>query len=229
MGCISSKPDVCEENPHMYHVVNIDADGNSICAGNLTLTRAELTLHCPNCEPMRWPLSGLRRYGCEADVFSIEAGRHCQCAEGVYSFRCDRAHQLFLTLQMYIQNPGFQAHLRPSGGGTGLGVTAAQQQPQQQHQRGPAMPRRTAGMGNGASNGGAGGVNGLAGGVGGGGYGGATASGMPLSDLVGGPYTEPVQHQHRSLLGAVAVTHPQSLPLRSESRFKCSSKEGSSV
>lgn len=113
MGCINGKEDFNGDNPHTYRVINIDADGTSICTGDMTINRAELTLTCAGREPMHWPLNGLRRYGCEPNLFTFEAGRHCQCAEGVYAFRCRRAEQLFLTLQMYIQNPARSLHSVP--------------------------------------------------------------------------------------------------------------------
>lgn len=113
MGCVSSKDEVCDNNPHMYRVINIDANGTNICTGDMAINRAELTLYCANCEPMHWPLNGLRRYGCDASLFTFEAGRHCQSVAGVYAFRCRRAEQLYLTLQMYIQNPSRSVYSEP--------------------------------------------------------------------------------------------------------------------
>lgn len=113
MGCISGKEEFNGDNPNTYRVINIDAEGASICTGDMTINRAELTLTCAGRQPMHWPLKGLRRYGCETNLFTFEAGRHCQCPEGVYAFRCRRADQLFLTLQMYIQNPALSLHTVP--------------------------------------------------------------------------------------------------------------------
>lgn len=110
MGCISSKKELRDINPNMYRVVNVDEAGTPLCAGQLAITRTELTFYSKNKEPTQWPLKCLRRYGYDTDMFTFEAGRRCTTGEGIYAFRCRRAQGLFQTLQGYIQLP-----LQPDG------------------------------------------------------------------------------------------------------------------
>lgn len=105
MGCISSKQEMGEDNPHLYQVANVNDEGIAMWSGELTISHSELTLLRPNREPTRWPLQSLRRYGFERDIFTFESGRRCATGEGIFAFRCNRAQQLFLTLELYIQNP----------------------------------------------------------------------------------------------------------------------------
>ncbi len=46
-------------------------------------------------EVWEWPLKYLRKYGCDGDVFSFEAGRKCPGGEGLYAFSTPKASQLF--------------------------------------------------------------------------------------------------------------------------------------
>lgn len=108
-GCISSntrcssRTDVNDSNPNIYHVINIDDTGSDLWRGQIEITRSELVLFRKGRPPTRWPLKCLRRYGFDANLFSFEAGRRCDTGEGIYAFRCERAEDLFLTLQTFIQ------------------------------------------------------------------------------------------------------------------------------
>lgn len=42
-----------------------------------------------------WPLRFLRKYGCDGEVFSFEAGRKCPGGEGLYAFSSKRASKIF--------------------------------------------------------------------------------------------------------------------------------------
>lgn len=105
MGCISSKQEINEESPHLFRVANVNDEGIAVWTGELTINHVELTLLRPNRDPTRWPLQSLRRYGFDQDIFTFESGRRCATGEGIFAFRCNRAQDLFLTLQLYIQNP----------------------------------------------------------------------------------------------------------------------------
>lgn len=105
MGCISSKHELNDENPHLFRVANVNDEGIAVWTGELTINHVELTLLRPNRDPTRWPLQSLRRYGFDQDIFTFESGRRCATGEGIFAFRCSRAQDLFLTLQLYIQNP----------------------------------------------------------------------------------------------------------------------------
>lgn len=106
MGCISSKHhEINEESPYLFRVENVNDEGIAVWSGELTINHVELTLLRPNRDPTRWPLQSLRRYGFDQDIFTFESGRRCATGEGIFAFRCNRAQDLFLTLQLYIQNP----------------------------------------------------------------------------------------------------------------------------
>lgn len=105
MGCISSRHEINDESPHLFRVDNINDEGISMWSGELTINHVELTILRANRAPTRWPLQSIRRYGFDQDIFTIESGRRCATGQGIFAFRCSRAEQLFLTLQLYIQNP----------------------------------------------------------------------------------------------------------------------------
>lgn len=73
-------------------------------------------------EKWQWPLKYLRKYGCDGNVFSFEAGRKCPGGEGLYAFSTHRASILFDMVAMNInqgslQQPGeqspFPSEVRP--------------------------------------------------------------------------------------------------------------------
>ncbi|XP_058819456.1 fibroblast growth factor receptor substrate 2 [Topomyia yanbarensis] len=103
MGCINSKKDINDVHPNIFYVINIDDDGTPLWSGQLEVSRTELTLYRKGKDPTTWPLKCLRRYGCNVDQFSFEAGRRCTTGEGIYAFKCRRAETLFYTVQSYIQ------------------------------------------------------------------------------------------------------------------------------
>lgn len=111
MGCATSKQDINDINPHMFHVFNVDDQGNSVNAGKLEIEFAnmDLILHQKGKEPIRWPVRCLRRYGFEQDLFSFESGRRCPTGPGIYAFRCRRAETLFNMLQECIQMAGAES------------------------------------------------------------------------------------------------------------------------
>lgn len=103
MGCINSKKDINDVHPNIFHVINVDDDGEQLWSGQLEVSRTELTLYRKGKDPTTWPLKCLRRYGYNVDQFSFEAGRRCTTGEGIYAFKCRRAETLFYTVQSYIQ------------------------------------------------------------------------------------------------------------------------------
>lgn len=105
-NCVSPETDETS-----FAVWNVDDAGNRVQPGRISLTDSQLVFVQKGGEPIRWPLSGLRRYGFDAELFSFESGRRCPTGSGVYAFRCPRAERLFNLLQERIQA---QAPARPS-------------------------------------------------------------------------------------------------------------------
>lgn len=56
----------------------------------------------------KWPLKFLRKYGCDGEVFSFEAGRKCPGGEGLYAFSAKRASQIFDMVARNINQGGLQ-------------------------------------------------------------------------------------------------------------------------
>ncbi|XP_013416708.1 fibroblast growth factor receptor substrate 2 [Lingula anatina] len=104
MGCAIAKQD--QECSNIFHVYNVDEQGNSANAGRLEIANMDLVLHQRGKEPIRWPVRCLRRYGYDQDIFSFESGRRCPTGPGIYAFRCRQAETLFNMLQEVIQTAG---------------------------------------------------------------------------------------------------------------------------
>lgn len=126
-GCISSghrsnsKLELDYINPNAFPVVNIDDNGTALWSGHLNITRTEMVLYRRGCEPTRWPLKCLRKYGRDEDLLSFEVGRRCATGEGIYAFRCCEAGTIFEMLQSYIQLSAIVHH------GTRMGNASSNQ------------------------------------------------------------------------------------------------------
>jgi len=107
MGCSSSKLTVTEHLDrmnHLFKVVILTPNGHDGTAGKLEITLSELILYQKQ-EPTitRWPLTGLRHYGFNDDLFSFESGRRCPSGKGIFAFRCRSAETLYNVLQEKIR------------------------------------------------------------------------------------------------------------------------------
>ncbi|KAF8781830.1 Fibroblast growth factor receptor substrate 2 like protein [Argiope bruennichi] len=107
MGCAFSK--AYENNPRIFHVWNVDSDGRHLKPGKIEVTDTQLILYQKTNIVVRWPLTSLRRYGFDSEVFSFECGRRCTTGAGVYAFKCRRAQALFSILQESINNSSSNA------------------------------------------------------------------------------------------------------------------------
>ncbi len=97
---------------NMFHVVNI-GDDRRLDKGMMQVTETELIFtDRKTTESWRWPLKFLRKYGCDGEVFSFEAGRKCPGGEGLYAFESRRASQIF---DMVARNIN-QGNLQPPAG-----------------------------------------------------------------------------------------------------------------
>ncbi|XP_055712032.1 fibroblast growth factor receptor substrate 2 [Phlebotomus papatasi] len=109
MGCINSKRDINDTQPNVFRVININEDGLELWSGDIEVNWTNLILYRKGKQPTLWPLRCLRRYGYDGDVFCFEAGRRCLTGEGIYSFRCRRAENLFNLLQTHIEGNTYNA------------------------------------------------------------------------------------------------------------------------
>lgn len=98
------------ENDYVFKVTNISDENLEPQRGLMEVTSTQLFYVDSKTEEI-WPLKYLRKYGCDGDVFSFEAGRKCPGGEGLYAFSTKRASILFEYVAMRI-NVG---NLQPSG------------------------------------------------------------------------------------------------------------------
>ena len=94
-----------DNHPNYFHVINMDEFGNKAMEGTIQVTEAYLTLHQLERDPVSWPLRYLRRFGFEEGVFIFESGRHGPTGQGIFTFRCSRAEQLFSLVQAHVRSP----------------------------------------------------------------------------------------------------------------------------
>lgn len=81
---------------NQFRVKNINDDKRLVQKGLMEVTAVDLMYtDSKTHEVWQWPLKYLRKYGCDGDVFSFEAGRKCPGGEGLYAFSTPKASQLF--------------------------------------------------------------------------------------------------------------------------------------
>ena len=105
MGCIYSRSDV-NQNRRVFRVYNVDDNGLELNAGKIEVGDQDLILYQKGKEPIRWPVRCLRRYGCDAELFSFESGRRCLTGPAIFAFKCQHAEELFNLVQECIQRAG---------------------------------------------------------------------------------------------------------------------------
>lgn len=97
---------------NVFKVININDNKNLVQRGLMEVTNIELIyVDSRTKEEWHWPLKYLRKYGCDGDVFTFEAGRKCPGGEGLYAFSTKKASLLF---EMVARNIN-QGNLQPSG------------------------------------------------------------------------------------------------------------------
>ena len=81
---------------NVFKVVNINDNKSQVQKGVMEVTLTELVyVDGKTKEDWHWPLKYLRKYGCDGDVFTFEAGRKCPGGEGLYAFSANKANILF--------------------------------------------------------------------------------------------------------------------------------------
>lgn len=97
---------------NVFRVVNINDNKHLVQKGFMEVTAVELIYtDSKSNEDWHWPLKYLRKYGCDGDVFTFEAGRKCPGGEGLYAFSTKKASVLF---EMVARNIN-QGNLQPAG------------------------------------------------------------------------------------------------------------------
>ena len=109
-ACLSN-----EKLPENVFVVrNIHDDNRKFPKGIIEVTQVELKYKdAQSGDEWVWPLKYLRKYGCDRDIFSFEAGRKCPGGEGLYAFSTKKASQLFDMVARNISEGGLE---REEGG-----------------------------------------------------------------------------------------------------------------
>ena len=136
MGCVAMQ----KIPANTFKVNNINDSRRSVQNGLMGVTAADLLYtDSKTQEQWQWPLKFLRKYGCDGNVFSFEAGRKCPRGEGLYAFSTPQASVLFDLVSRNIN----QGNLQPPGDLSPLTPT-----PEQHHtyqnlllgQSGPQIP-----------------------------------------------------------------------------------------
>ena len=93
---------------NVFSVRNIHDDNSRFPKGIIEVTAVELIYtDAKSRDRWVWPLKYLRKYGCDGDIFSFEAGRKCPGGEGLYAFSTKKAAQLFEMVARNINVGGF--------------------------------------------------------------------------------------------------------------------------
>ncbi|XP_003383468.1 PREDICTED: proline-rich receptor-like protein kinase PERK7 [Amphimedon queenslandica] len=100
-----------------FTVTNINDDHRLVHKGKMVVTATELIyIDNKTKQEWEWPFKYLRRYGCEGNVFSFEAGRKCANGEGTYAFICKKANILFNMVARNITQGGVQPDVDNNNG-----------------------------------------------------------------------------------------------------------------
>ena len=119
----SQKMGACLSNEklpdNVFIVRNIHDDHRRFPKGIIEVTNVELKYKdIKSGDEWVWPLKYLRKYGCDRDIFSFEAGRKCPGGEGLYAFSTKKASQLFDMVARNISEGGLEGEgaLSPPNG-----------------------------------------------------------------------------------------------------------------
>ena len=95
--------------PNVFKVTPINDDRHNVQKGVMIVSNTDLTYtNSKTQEQLEWPLKFLRKYGCDGDVFSFEAGRKCPGGEGLYAFNTRQASELFELVARNINQGNLQ-------------------------------------------------------------------------------------------------------------------------
>ena len=118
-NCVSSSG----AQNNVFRVKNINDSKDLVQQGLMEVTDTELVyIDKTTKDEWHWPLKYLRKYGCDGDVFTFEAGRKCTGGEGLYAFSTRKASVLFELVAKNI-NLGESNH-------TGESLVSSEQPPE---------------------------------------------------------------------------------------------------
>ncbi len=138
-NCVGSNN--LEDN--VFKVRNINDSRDLVQKGLMEVTQTELVyIDSATKDDWHWPLKYLRKYGCDGDVFTFEAGRKCPGGEGLYAFSTRKASALFELVAKNIQQGELQppGELSPFNESQALDSSAVLSFPPAQSTGGPAVP-----------------------------------------------------------------------------------------
>ena len=95
---------------NVFKVRNINEEKRLVQKGLMEVTTGDLVYtDGRSLEQWVWPLKYLRKYGCDGEVFTFEAGRKCPGGEGLYAFETRKASQLFDLVARNINTGNLQS------------------------------------------------------------------------------------------------------------------------
>lgn len=148
MGVCVSKNNELPIN--IFKVRNIDESGNQVGTGYLEVTDSDIVFRSQAKDKVmqhEWPLKYLRKYGCDGDIFSFEAGHRCQGGEGIYAFATRYASRVFDLVQASLnsQSRGPASGEEMEGSGKAQSVTTTGTRPSRSPTKERSPPKQANG------------------------------------------------------------------------------------
>ena len=98
----------------------------------------------PGRNAIRWRYTEIRRYGCERNLFTIEAGRRARTGAGIFAFRTpsvDAAQRLFTSLQTAVRSAATRQPHSKQEAAIAAQITPDQNNNQSSNRKGPSLAR----------------------------------------------------------------------------------------
>ena len=105
---------------------------------------AQAQTQAPGRNAIRWRYTEIRRYGCERNLFTIEAGRRARTGAGIFAFRTrsvDAAQSLFTSLQTAVRSAATRQPHSKQEATTAARITPDPNNNQSSNRKGPSLAR----------------------------------------------------------------------------------------